>query len=573
MNRILYILTLTLSGMLMSSCIGDLDTRPLNPTDFIAENVYDDTEITYLRGLSKIYFQFVSNDTKDLEVADGGASELIRAFWSAQETTTDEAKCAWISDAWVRALNTNTYSEAQNDATYAVYVRTIQGITLVNEYLRQTSPELLRQRKVSEELAAKIDGFRAEARFLRAYFYWMAMDTFGDVPFTTENDVLGMDFRPKQKPRAQIFKYVTEELEALLADGSDMPAAQSNYPRADKGSVAGLLVRLYLNAEVYTAPSDHSAKGTAEWEKTKETCEKIFAMGYGLCPKYSDLFRGDNGENPDARKEFLFAASYDAQYTKSYGGTTYLLVASLEADEVSDSSMPTGVNAGWAGLRMPYEFIKTFFRPLTTPDYTSGNYLTGDNRADSLFFIAGRKELMNNGNLYDFKCGWVCRKFNNVPHDIKPEDWLETAKNKAYSDIDFPLIRLGEIYLAYAEACLNISASALEEALPKIREIQKRALDKEDEPFDAETVVTSSLVTRDWLRKERARELYWEGHRRTDLIRYGLYHSKDYMWPYKGSDASAGKAFEEYMTVFAIPPTELAANDYLYQNYGYPRAK
>ena len=95
----------------------------------------------------------------------------------------------------------------------------------------------------------------------------------------------------------------------------------------------------------------------------------------------------------------------------------------------------------------------------------------------------------------------------------------------------------------------------------------------EDDPFDAETVVTSSLVTKDWLRKERARELYWEGHRRTDLIRYGLYHSKDYMWPYKGSDASAGKAFDEYMTVFAIPPTELAANDYLYQNYGYPRAK
>ena len=573
MKRTLYILTLIAAGVLSSSCIGDLDTKPLNPTDFIAGNVYDDTEMTYLQGLSKIYFQFVSNDTKDLEVADGGASELIRAFWSAQETTTDEAKCAWISDAWVRALNTNTYSEAQNDATYAVYVRTIQGITLVNEYLRQTAPELLRQRGVSEELAAKIDGFRAEARFLRAYFYWMAMDTFGDVPFTTEEDVLGMEYRPKQKPRAEIFRYVTGELEDLLKDGSHMPEAQSNYPRADKGSVAGLLVRLYLNAQVYTAPADKPGTGQAEWVKTKETCEKIFNMPYELCPKYSDLFRGDNGENADARGEFLFAASYDAQYTKSYGGTTYLLVASLESDEVSDSSMPTGVNAGWAGLRMPYEFIKTYFRPITTPDYTSGSYLTGDNRADSLFHIAGRKESMNNGKLYDFKCGWVCRKFNNVPHDTKPEDWLETAKNKAYSDVDFPLIRLGEIYLTYAEACLNIGSADLEQALPYVRKIQTRALEKPGVEFDAEAVVTSALVTRDWLRKERARELYWEGHRRTDLIRYGLYHSADYMWPYKGSDASTGRAFSEHMTVFAIPPTELAANGELYQNYGYPRAK
>lgn len=567
-------MTLIVAGGLLSSCIGDLDSRPLNKTDFIADNVYDDQEQTYLQGLSKIYFQFVSNDTKDLEVADGGASELIRAFWSAQETTTDEAKCAWVSDAWVRALNTNTYSEAQNDATYAVYVRTIQGITLVNEYLRQTAPDKLASRGVSEALAEKIKGFRAEARFLRAYFYWMAMDTFGDVPFTTEEDELNMNFRPKQKPRAEIFKYVTGELEDLLKDGSHMPAAQSNYPRADKGSVAGLLVRLYLNAQVYTAPADKPGTGQAEWEKTKETCEKIFTtMNYSLCPKYSDLFRGDNGENPDARGEFLFAASYDAQYTKSYGGTTYLLVASLASDEVSDSSMPTGVNAGWAGLRMPYEFIKTFFRPLTTPDYNSGNYLTGDNRADSLFFIAGRKESMNNGKLYDFNCGWVCRKFNNVPHDIKPGDWLETAKNKAYSDVDFPLIRLGEIYLAYAEACLNIGPAALDEALPYIKEIQIRAKDKEGAPFDADEAVTSSLVTKEWLRKERARELYWEGHRRTDLIRYGLYHSADYMWPYKGSDASTGRAFAEYMTVFAIPPTELAANDLLEQNYGYPKAR
>lgn len=569
MNKILYILTLTVAGALLSSCIGDLNTRPLNKTDFIADNVYDDQETTYLQGLSKIYFQFVSNDTKDLEVADGGASELIRAFWSAQETTTDEAKCAWIKDAWVRALNTNTYSEAQNDATYAVYVRTIQGITLVNEYLRQTAPERLSERGVSEELSAKIDGFRAEARFLRAYFYWMAMDTFGDVPFTTESDDLGMDYRPKQKPRAEIFSYVTGELEALLADGSDMPEAQSNYPRADKGSVAGLLVRLYLNAAVYTAPADKPGQGTAEWAKVQATCEKIFTtMNYSLCPEYSDLFRGDNGENPEARGEFLFAASYDAQYTKSYGGTTYLLLASLEADEVSDSSMPTGVNAGWAGLRMPYEFIKTFFRPLTTPDYSSGKYLIGDNRADGLFHIEGRKESMNNGKLYDFKCGWVCRKFNNIPHDKTEEEFLSEAATKSYSDVDFPLIRLGEIYLAYAEACLKLGSSEVSKALPYIAEIQKRAI-----PDFDEATVTTSLLTEDWLRKERARELYWEGYRRTDLIRYGLYHSSKYIWPYKGSDASSGKAFEEYMTVFAIPPTELAANTDLYQNYGYPTSK
>ena len=556
---------MTLVAALLSSCIGDLDTKPLNKTDFISDNVYDDQEMTYVQGLSKIYFQFVSNDTNDLEVADGGASELIRAFWSAQETTTDEAKCAWIDDAWVRALNTNTYSEAQNDATYAVYVRTIQGITYANEFLCQTEKELLEKRGVSEELAAKIEGFRAEARFLRAYFYWMAMDTFGDVPFTTENDVLGMYYRPKQKPRADIFAYVTGELEELLKDDSAMPLPRSNYPRADKGAVAGLLARLYLNAEVYTSPVDYTdpTPGTAMWDEAAAVCEKIFGMGYSLCGTYADLFRGDNGQNPDARGEMLFAASYDSENTRSYGGTTYLLFASLAEKDVTASSMPTGVNTGWAGLRMPYEFVSENFRPKSR-NYSTGAYLIEDLRGKDLFHIKGRKESMNNDNLYSFEHGWVCRKFNNIPHDKTEKEYLDIAKTKSYSDVDYPLIRLGEIYLIYAEACMHQGQK--DKALPYLKELAARAgLDEED--------VTEGLVRQDWLVKERARELYWEGHRRTDLIRYGLYHSEDMKWPYKGTDAFKGQGFERYMNVFAIPPTELAANGELYQNYGYPQPK
>lgn len=557
MKRYIYFIS---AALLTISCIGDLDTKPLNKTDFVAETVYDSTETTYIQGLAKIYFQFVSNDTKDLAVADGGASELIRGFWSAQETTTDEAKCAWKDDAWVRALNTDTWSEAQNDATYAVYVRTLQGITYVNEYLRQTAPEKLAERGVSEALAAKIEGFRAEARFLRAYFYWMAMDTFGDVPFTTEEDKLGVGFKPAQKARADVFAYCESELLDLLKDDSAMPAVRSNYPRADKGAVAGLLARLYLNAEIYTSSVDPSgAAGTPMWDRAMAMCETIFGMGYSLCNDYSSLFRGDNGENPEARKELIFTADYDAENTRSYGGTTYLLFASLSADEVSSKSMPTGVNTGWAGLRAPWEFIEKFFRPLTTPNYNTGVYLTGDKRADGMFQIKGRKESMNNGNLYQFLNGWTCWKFNNIPSTETEESYIETSKTKSFSDIDFPLIRLGEIYLIYAEACMH--CSEISKALPKLAELAERA---------GVEAPTAGAVTNNWLMAERARELYWEGHRRTDLIRYGVFHSDAYIWPYKGSDAFKGRAFDEYMNVFAIPPTELASNDALYQNYGYP---
>ena len=263
----------------MTSCIGDLDTVPLNPNDKVEQNAYGTDEAGYLQGLARLYFQFITNDTKDLQVSDGGSAELIRAYWSMQETSTDEAKCAWSDDAWVRALNTNTWTEAQNDATYAVYVRTLQGIVYINDFLRQTTDKKLEERGVGPEVAAKVAGFRAEARFLRAYLYWIAVDTFGNVPFITEDSPFGINVLPEQGTRAEIFNFCIDELEDLVADGSAMPEARTNYPRADKGSVYGLLARMYLNAEVYTS--------VPMWEEAKAACEKIFTMGYQLCPDYA----------------------------------------------------------------------------------------------------------------------------------------------------------------------------------------------------------------------------------------------------------------------------------------------
>ncbi len=544
-KKILSIVAAGLATASVSSCLGDLDTIPLNPQDTTSETAYGADEAGYIQGLTKLYFQFISNDTRDLKISDGGASELIRAFWSTQETTTDEAKCAWENDAWVRALNTNTWTEAQNDAVYAVYVRTLQGIAYINEYLRQTEPDRLEKRGVSDEVAAKIAGFRAEARFLRAYFYWMALDTFGDVPFTTEKSPFGGGYNPNQAPRADVFNFCINELRELAADDSAMPAARSNYPRADKGAVNGLLARMCLNAEVYT--------GNQMWQEAKQACETIFGMGYDLAPTYAELFRGDNGENPDALKEIIFAASYDAERSQSYGGTSYLTLAAIAATDVSAASMPNGVNNGWAGIRTPFEFVQKYFNARNA-DYTTGTYDCTDERG-KMFYIKGRKESMDNA-LYVFLNGWSCLKFNNIPHDETDEGYLETSTIKAYSDIDMPLIRLGEIYLIYTEACMNLGQ--LNTAKPYVEKLAKRAGVSAPEVIDA-----------DFLIAERARELMWEGHRRTDLIRYGKFHSADFLWTYKGGSFH-GQAFADYMDIFAIPLTELASNTDLHQNPGYP---
>lgn len=542
MKRYIYILTLLVS---LASCVKDLDTLPLNRTDPVSEFVYGTDEEGYVSGLARLYFQFVSNDLTDLQSMDGGASEIIRAFWSVQETTADAAKCSWENDAWVRALNTNTWSEVQNDAVYAVYVRTLQGIAFVNEYLRQTSPEKLSEREVDAALAAKIEGFRAEARFIRAYLYWMALDCFGSVPFTTEDSSFGGAYFPEQASRKAIFDYCVSELTDLVSDQSSLPAPRSVYPRADRGSAAGLLARMYLNSKVYT--------GEERWAEAKSVCEGIFAMGYSLCPDYAALFRGNNGENPQARGEMLWTVSYDASKTQSYGGTSYLLSATLASTDITDISRPNGQRNGWAGLRVPFEYVERYFN-VGARDYETGEYEVADKRGE-VFYIKGRRESMD-GALYSFMNGWSCLKFNNIPTGQTDESYLPVSATKSFADVDFPMIRLAEIYLIYAEACMNLGQGGL--ALPYIEELSARA-----------GVDGPSEVTEEFLMAERARELMWEAHRRTDLVRYGLYHTSDYLWPYKGGDSFAGQAFPQYKCIFPLPPTELAANDKLVQNPGY----
>ena len=530
------------AAAMLTACVGDLNTIPLNPTDVTSETAYGADEEGYVQGLTKIYFQLVSNNTQDLQVADGGASEFIRAFWSTQEVTADAAKCAW-GDAWVNDLNNNTWKgDVLNDAVYAVYVRTLQGITYVNEYLRQTSDANLSSRGCSDAVKAKVQEYRAEARFLRAFFYWAAMDTFGQVPFSTEDSPFGGGYNPPQTTRTEVFNYVVEELEALAADGSAMPAAQSNYPRADKGSVLGLLARMYLNAEVYT--------GTAMWAEAKATCEKIFALGYKLAPTHAELFRGDNGENPDAKGEFLFAASYNAEHTQSYGGTTYLTLSTLSGDDGAVNI--TGINGGWAGNRVPYEYVAKWFEDVKNPDYAEGTYEYKDARA-GYFYIKGRTESMQD-NLNTFLNGWSCIKFNNVPHDMDAVDYASTAATKNFSDIDWPLIRLGEINLIYAEACMHAGGDA---------SAQVKAL------ADRAGVAAPKTIDAEWLMAERARELMWEAHRRTDLIRYGKWIS-GYNWTYKGGNFG-GQDLPSHFNVFPVPSTELATNLELEQNPGYAR--
>ncbi len=551
-----YILVAVVGALFtLSSCVGDLDALPLNSTEKTADTAYDHTVESYLFGLAKLYNTMSSHEVSYVTVADAGASQVARAFFACQEVTTDACKIAWGNDAWCRAMNTNTWTDEDNDAVFGVFFRSIQSISFCNEFLRQTTDAKLAERGVSSSDVARIHAFRAEARLIRAWYYWMAMDVFGNVPFTTEADSVGL-IPPKQADRADVYDYIVGELEALVADDSDLPAAQSNYPRVDKGSALGLLARIYLNAETY--------KGTPEWEKCKQTCEKIFNLGYQLAPTYAELFRGDNGENPDAKREFLMVIPFDTNQQQSYGGTTFLTVGALAETDIKADGAINGSTDAWGGVRIDASYVEKFFK-VENVDFENGTYDCADERG-KMFYIKGRESgnIPSKDELYNFQYGWSCIKFSNIPHD-QTKAQFEANALQTFANVDLPIVRLGEIYLIYAEACCRLGEGAT--AQPKMNDLAQRT------GVPALTVPASwDNAARDMFVEERARELLWESCRRTDLIRYGLYSGDEYLWPYKGGESPAGQSFPKYKELFAIPEKQIIANPELKNPTGYDEA-
>ena len=126
-----------------------------------------------------------------------------------------------------------------------------------------------------------------------------------------------------------------------------------------------------------------------------------------------------------------------------------------------------------------------------------------------------------------------------------------------------PLFRLSEMYLIYAEAVLRGGTGGdAGTALTYINKIRTRAYGS------AVGNITSGTLTTDFILDERARELYWEGFRRTDLVRYDKFTTASYVWPFKGG-VKAGTSVGAYRNLYPIPDQDRAVNPNLKQNTGY----
>lgn len=526
MKRILYTALICCTAVLTPSCVDDLNQYP--HTETTSESIYHTPE-SYFQVLAKIYTAMVTNGQEKNGSADlstNNGQDYSRCFFNLQEVCTDEVAYTWLSGENLTDIN-NLSWDANDSWVSDMYYRIYYNIALCNEFLRNATEESIAS--FSAEDQNTIRQYRAEARFLRALFYYHAMDFFRNIPFVTENDPVG-SYIPPRYTAQQIFDFIEDEL-TDLTEGSNLllDRADCPYGRASKGAAYTLLAKMYLNAEVYINEAKYTECITA--------CNNAIAQGYSLETDYSKLFNADNHLRTN---EIIFTLPIDATTTVSWGAGTYMVCGAISNTSTAQQPADYGAANGWGNMRIRQTASEVF-----DPDDRRG-----------MFFKEGQTQEVT--AMDDQSTGWLVTKWTNLTDDGQSAS--NTAENGA--NTDYPLFRLADVYLMYGEAVARGGQGGnATTAMGYVNELRERAFG------DTSENVTEADLNTDFYLDERCRELYWESTRRTDLIRFNRFTTADKLWEWKGG-SSSGTSVDSKFNIYPIPSTELMANPNLYnENY------
>ena len=510
----------------LTSCVGDLDVKPTNPTQMTELTTKDQ----YIGLMMRAYGGLVMEG--GISVDDGGAGVYSRQLFNQQELTTDECLISgnW-DDAGISELDYATPSP-DNHWIYEMYSRINFQIALCNTVISSlnNAGEFFTE--------AEIDEMQAEMRILRDLSYYHMIDIFGVGPWTDENSVVGQT--PPTYTRSELFEAVVADLTDAIQHVN--AAAQQEYGRVNKEAGLALLAKLYLNAKVYT--------GTAMWQQCADICQQITASIQNLAPTYKYLFCGSNKKYVasstygTAQGEILWSIPQDEITMQTYGGTTYLSGGAYSTE--SPYAVYGLQSAPWQGPHMRPETVNRFEDSDQRRLFWEGEFQNDLLNIDS-WGVAG-------------DCGYQCIKFvyTDEDHYELPEDAAQESNpfyqymaKDIFNSADVPVFRLADIYLMLAECELNGASCNGLDYYNKVR-------------IRAGLTAVGSYSAQDLL-DERNRELYWECHRRSDLIRFGQYTGSAYNWQWKGG-VQQGGAIETYRDLMPIP-TQFTPT--LGQNPGY----
>lgn len=489
----------------------------------VGEDDYFQTEEEVISGIASVYANmrgFV-NDTWQL------------GTHSTDETLTPEKALGhWFGEDWP-LINSHRWTSQHVRFNNAWNF----NFTLVN-----TANRVLHQLEGAENMEPDVQStFVAELKMIRGWAYYNLIDLFGNVPLVT-NWVIEDD-SPPTTPREEVFQAIVDDIESnveLLSDNVD----GSTYGRFNKYTGYALLAKFYLNAEVWT--------GAPQWDKVIEYCNKIINSGnYSLTTNYFDNFLINN-EDSDGN---IFVIPYDE--INAAGNTIHMRALHYaQSEQFGLEAIP------WNGFTAVPSFIHSF-----DPD---------DKRLEG--WLWGQQFSASGDTLYanQESSGQPLHLTIEYENIFDPED--NTTYNAGYAlefmgarfakyeyggygsaaDNDFVIYRYADILLMKAEALMRQNGGVVtDEALNLVNSLRERVF---DDP--AKLYTSNSSLTFDELLAERGWELYGEGYRRNDLIRFGEFINGT--WEFYDRSWET----EDY-NLFPIPQNQLNSNPNLVQNPGY----
>lgn len=411
-------------------------------------------------------------------------------WWFCQELTSDEMVCPtrltdWDDGGKWRVLYQHTWDN-KTEAVTAMWSRFYKGIVEANRLI-----ELF---EASEQNPAIISSI-AKLKIMRAYYYYLLIDNYGNVPYVTEFKN-AEDF-PGKTDRAIIFNSITKEIKdnVEFVSGSSKTAVT-------KGMAYSLLAKLYLNAQVYA--------NVTRWDSAEMACDSVLKLGYALEADPLAPFATNNS----ASTENIFTIPYDEN---SYTGFN-LHMRTLHYNHNLSFDMSVGPWNGFAATEQHY------------------NTYSNNDKRKSGYFLVGQQFTIANSPITDPVAGSPLIINPHIPALIMDDSYtpqevrMSGARVKKFEikkgakdnlSNDFPIFRLGDIYLMKSEARVRQGLNGDS----WLNEIRLRA---------GLTGITGATL--DDILAERGRELFWEAHRRQDLIRFGKFNQG--WWEKTASDAS-----------------------------------
>lgn len=527
--------------MVLSACTKLKDT----PYTTIISNKFNPTkdDIAALVGAGYSQWRFILLDWNGL--------------WRAQEVTADQLVIAkrpwgWFDDGVYQRLHKHTWT-TDDDVVNQTWSRTYAGITNCNRIIYQIESGLI---PITEEKEATL----AELKVLRASYYSILCDFYGNVPIVTQFD-LPSGFLPKQNTRQEVYDFIVKE----LTDNIPLLSADNNvatYGKFNKWAAFTLLAKMYLNAGVYT--------GTPQWEKCISACDSVIgSKAYILEGAQKNVFVTENQNS----KEIVLAIPMDEDYTNNWNAFD-LHMQTLQQENQATYNLK---NTPWGGICAIPQFISTFDPAdaryqnnwIKGQQYTSSGQMLyvaqGDFAGKPLSFVNELPGLEKGESVHGFRLG----KF-----EVKMG-----ATNRLSND--YPLFRYAEVLMMKAESLLR--SGKADDAATIVTEVRQR--DFATDP--AKAIVTGAQLKggsayqygmKDAVNNQFSNEggadltfgrfldeLGWEfdqeGHRRTDMIRFGAYTKKSWL--------SHAATNNNNRTLFPIPRTEIQKNNNLTQNPGY----